>query len=76
MRPYELVKENNWTWDKLNEMSSSVYRDLDGNGAVTFAKDQFGMTMHINQLSYFQMSSGVSYTKYRKNQGNFSLETP
>ncbi|MBR3998668.1 MAG: extracellular solute-binding protein [Clostridia bacterium] len=57
--PYDLVKEDKWTWDALNEMSVGVYRDIDGNGESTLAKDQFGMTMHQNQLVYFQMSSGV-----------------
>jgi len=40
-------------------MSVGVYKDIDGNGESTLAKDQFGMTMHQNQLVYFQLFSGV-----------------
>ena len=39
--PYELVRNNGWTYDKMTEMSRAVYTDLDGDKTVSLA-DRFG----------------------------------
>lgn len=40
--PYTLVEEGKWTIDKMFEMCSGVYSDVNGNG-VKDANDQFGL---------------------------------
>ena len=39
--PYELVREGNWTLDRLSEMASAATLDLNGDGRWT-AADQYG----------------------------------
>jgi hypothetical protein len=39
--PYRLVRENNWTMSKFNELIRTATVDLDGDGVMTKA-DQFG----------------------------------
>ena len=41
--PYEIVRDGNWTIDKLSEMVKDTSRDLDGNGILEAESDQFGM---------------------------------
>lgn len=41
--PTEYVLNGTWTIDKMIEMTTGLYRDLNGNGKVD-ADDQFGMT--------------------------------
>lgn len=40
--PYDLVKNNQWTLDKMIEMSANIGADLDGNG-VYDDSDQYGI---------------------------------
>ena len=40
--PYELVKNNKWTIDKMSEMASVAYSDLDGGGAMDI-QDRVGI---------------------------------
>ncbi|MGN1345700.1 MAG: hypothetical protein ACI4V1_02880 [Eubacteriales bacterium] len=46
--PYDLVKENRWTSDKLIEMSESALLDLDGDGTYNPSKDQFGLMYNLH----------------------------
>jgi len=39
---YSVVKEGKWTIDKMKELGSLAASDLDGDGTMDFAKDQFG----------------------------------
>ncbi len=39
---YQLVKDNQWTVDKLGELSRRVSEDLDGNSIINY-KDRFGI---------------------------------
>jgi len=40
--PYKLVKDGDWTVDKMAELARLVSDDLDGNGTIDY-KDQFGI---------------------------------
>ena len=48
--PYELVNTGRWTLDKLNEISSQVYRDVDGDGEMSPASDIFGYATDTGNL--------------------------
>ncbi len=39
--PYDLVREHKWTFDKMMEMSSGIYQDLDNDGTKSY-DDQYG----------------------------------
>ena len=41
--PYELVRTNQWTLNKLFEMSRDAGADLDGDGQMTWQNDRFGL---------------------------------
>lgn len=55
--PYELVKSNKWTLDKLYEMSVGVTNDIDGDGKLT-QKDLWGLTCAGNAPHSFFFASG------------------
>lgn len=42
IKPYELVKNGDWTIDKANELASLVAGDLNGDGKMTLGEDRFG----------------------------------
>lgn len=44
--PYELVKNNEWTLDKLIEMTSDFYKDVDGDGERDY-DDIYGFAMTV-----------------------------
>ena len=61
--PYELVLNGTWTLDKLEEMATSIYSDLNGNSTID-ADDQFGFIMdNDNHSTLFVLSSGLSFTE-------------
>jgi len=56
--PYDLVKNNQWTLDKMIEMSLAVSADLDGN--QTFDDlDQYGLLSEASNFRYMVIASGV-----------------
>ncbi len=55
---YEVVESNNWTLDKVTEMSKSVYSDLNGDG-IYDEYDRYGfMGYRDASLSMFHSSGG------------------
>ena len=56
--PYDLVKNNQWTLDKMIEMSLAVSADLDGNQAFDDL-DQYGMLTESSNFRYMVIASGV-----------------
>ncbi len=65
--PYEDVYSGTWTLDRLLELSSQGYRDLNGNGK-TDAADQFGF---INPPYYYCFLEPFQVEPYqRDNDGN------
>lgn len=60
--PYDLVTSGKWTLDKMAEMASSVYSDLNGNAQVD-DEDQFGFYISsVNHAPTFILSSGLRLT--------------
>ena len=56
--PYELVKNNNWTFDKFYEMGKGVSNDLNGDGIMD-QHDRFGYSSwHHMMLPSFMLASG------------------
>lgn len=61
--PYDLVHNNQWTVDKMIEMCSGRYNDLDGGGAKDEA-DNFGFSIYnINIDAFF---TGAGFTALEK----------
>lgn len=42
--PYAVVQEGRWTLDRLSELTRDVTADLNGDGAVNFKDDFYGLT--------------------------------
>lgn len=55
--PYELVKSNKWTLDKVFEMSSGITNDINGDGKLT-KDDLWGLSCAGNAPHSFFFSSG------------------
>lgn len=55
--PYELVRENEWTMDRMHDMMSAVAHDENGNGEMDAPEDYFGFSTHSG--SYVGMLSGA-----------------
>ena len=61
--PYDLVTDGKWTLDRMAEMASSVYADLNGNAEVD-NEDQFGFWMtNENHAPNFLLASGLRLTQ-------------
>ena len=59
--PYQLVKDGKWTLDKMFEMATGVYKDLDGNGTKDKA-DQFGVIVANLDIDTYFYGSGLRTT--------------
>ena len=55
---YQLVKDGNWTFDKMLEFGAQVSRDLDNDGAWT-AADAYGISCQNDGSYYFFNASGL-----------------
>ncbi len=58
--PYDLVANNQWTFDKMHEMMLVVSEDKNGNGTVDWESDAFGMTTHNSTREAFFYGSGAT----------------
>ena len=65
--PYTLVKNGLWTVDKMNEMSKSASRDLNGDGKMSLDDDLFGLITGANMLYHSVLSSGSFAIEKDKN---------
>ena len=64
--PYDLVRNDKWTLDKLNEMSRNVSKDLNGDGVLN-AEDQYGyLVQQATSVNLFY-GTGENVTKKDKN---------
>ena len=59
---YDLVREGKWTLDKMIEICSALYADLNGDGKKDPA-DQFGYTTHSTWSDTFFFASGLRTTE-------------
>lgn len=60
--PYALVSSGGWTLDKMLEMSSGVYEDLNGNG-VKEDTDKFGFMTSRLHIDPFYFTAGLRTTE-------------
>ena len=58
--PYQTVREGKWTIDKLLEVTSGVYRDLD-NDNTTSTKDRYGFVALHYVCDSFYAGSNMQY---------------
>lgn len=61
--PYQLVFDGKWTLDKLIEMSTGVYRDLNGNSEKDVDSDIFGLDLFHVYTDAFFFASGLRTTE-------------
>ena len=60
--PYELVKNDKWTLDKMAEMTLAVSADLNGDTQYD-NNDRFGMLTEVsNNIKNFVLASGINLT--------------
>ena len=57
--PYDLVRNNQWTYDKMYEMMNAAKLDANGNGKVDIDTDIFGFVTHNSSLGAFYYAAGL-----------------
>ncbi len=57
--PYDLVKNNQWTWDKCHEMAFSAINDLNGSGALD-SSDVWGFLTHGENFPAMWEAAGLT----------------
>ena len=57
--PYDLVRNNQWTYDKMYEMMQQAHADVNGNGKVDYDVDSFGFVTHNSSLGAFYYAAGL-----------------
>ena len=57
--PYDLIKNNQWTFDKMYEMMQAAKSDENGNGKVDTDTDKFGFATHNSSLGAFYYAAGL-----------------
>lgn len=74
--PYELVRENRWTLDKVRELAVSVTNDSDGDGKMTL-NDVWGLSVAFNAPISMYFGAGERIVD-RNEEGvlDFCLGTP
>lgn len=60
--PYDLVRNNNWTIDKLREMARTVTADTDGDTGMGHL-DTYGFLVNQNFISSMFIGAGQRFTK-------------
>ena len=61
--PYDLIRSNNWTFDKFSELVLAVSNDLDGDGVMK-AGDQFGLISEASlTTTLFDALGGKFFTR-------------
>ena len=59
--PYQDVLDGTWTWDKFEELVAKGADDLNGDGLMTFADDQWGLVGWVYEIApALLVSSGYS----------------
>jgi len=68
---YDLVRDGKWTLDKLEEMITDRYGDLNGD-SVRDVNDRYGLT--FGDMNKFRaMSAAMDVDMYTKNDGGYEL---
>lgn len=61
--PYDLVLDGKWTLDKLLELSTGVYQDLNGDGQKKVDDDLFGLETYAVYVDPYFYSCGLRTTE-------------
>jgi hypothetical protein len=61
--PYDLVKNNEWTWEKMYQMMQAVATDNNGDGIYSPGTDILGLVGHVNHSRNLILSSGQTITQ-------------
>ena len=70
--PYELVKNDTWTLEKMLDMCKEVSADLDTNG-IWDNNDRYGWSMVQNGIAALPTAAGVRYVNKTANGYEFTL---
>ncbi len=63
--PYDLVNNNEWTWDKMMEMADSVDEDVNGDDTMTInSSDIFGLCTHWENYAASWESAGLKAVEF------------
>lgn len=58
--PYDLVANNEWTWDKMMEMADAVHEDANADDVMTInSADIFGLCTHYENYAASWMAAGL-----------------
>ncbi len=68
--PYELVKQNKWTFEKMWEMSKGIYTDVNANG-IHDAGDLYGNYFYQIHLDAYVIAAGITFMN--NNNGEVQL---
>ena len=60
--PYDIVRSNKWTHDKLLSMGKGVSKDLNGDGIMD-REDFYGMVDQGESMTAYYLASGEKYIK-------------
>jgi len=71
--PYEIVKNGEWTFDKLIEMSRGVSQDLNGDGKMYIRDDRFGVILQSDTDISFLVSGGEKVAS--KDENDYPIVT-
>ncbi len=61
--PYQVLRDNKWTFDRMTEMISQSYSDLNGNGEKDI-EDAFGFVESITYSDAWFFASGLTTTVF------------
>lgn len=64
---YDLIRNNKWTYDKLYEMIQAGTRDLNGDGKMNYAADQYGFCTTDDSAQGLLYASGVTIVSKDEN---------
>lgn len=70
--PYQLVKDNNWTIDKFNEMAAAATHDLNGDGKMDKDNDLYGLSTQADYLTSMLNGCGVKFIEKDENDLPYS----
>ena len=69
--PYDIVRNNQWTFDKLLDMCKGVSKDLNGDGVMD-RNDFYGNVSQGENMTAYYLASGESYVKKDENDLPFT----
>ena len=70
--PYQDVLDGTWTWDKFEDLVAQGSKDLNGDGLMTLADDQWGLSGWTYELSYALLVS-TGYSPLEKDADNMPV---